>query len=284
MSTARIQPAKKSAIADVKSLLSQHSIVGVVNMEGLPTATVQKMRSMLRAKNIALKMAKKRLLKIAFEESESQIPGISQLSEYLKGMPAVICTNDNPFKLYKMLQANKSSAPAKGGQEAPANIVVPEGPTEFAPGPIIGELGKFGIKAGIDGGKVAIKADATVAKEGDIISADLAAILTRLGIEPMEIGLDLRAAFEGGTIFTKDILAVDEQEYIDNITQAHRWAFNLAIESAICTPETTDLLIGKAFSEAKSLALEQCIVSKDVIDELVTKAEQHALSLKQKTE
>ncbi|MFT4313220.1 MAG: 50S ribosomal protein L10 [Candidatus Woesearchaeota archaeon] len=279
MTTAQINPQKKEAVSYVQKLLDQYSIIGVVNMEGLPTTTVQKMRSMLREKNIDLRMAKKRLLKIAFEESKKE--GLKELVPHLKGMPAVICTNDNPFKLYKMLQANKSTAPAKGGQEAPKDIVVPEGPTEFAPGPIIGELGKFGIKAGIDGGKVAIKADAVVVKEGETISADLAGILTRLGIEPMEIGLDLRAAVEDGTLFTRDVLAVDEDEYISNITQSHRWAFNLAVECSIFTPETTELLISKAFTESKALALSECIVSKDVIDELLGKAHNSALSVEQ---
>ncbi len=284
MTVAKINQAKQDVVTQMCELFPKYSIIGVVNMEGLPTSTVQKMRSMLRDKKIELRMAKKRLLKIAFEQSEKNIKGLTQLTPHLKGMPAIICTNDNPFKLYKMLQSNKSTAPAKPGQEAPKNIIVLEGPTEFAPGPIIGELGKFGIKAGIDAGKVVIKADATVAKEGDIITADLAAILTRLGIEPMEIGLDLRATIEDGTIFTKDVLGVDEQEYIDNITQSHRWAFNLAIESAICTSETTTVLIQNAFRDSKALAISQCIVSKDVIDELVGRAEIQAKSVKQKIE
>ena len=85
----------------------------------------------------------------------------------------------------------------------------------FSPGriptSIIGELGAIGIKAGIEGGKVAIKEDAVVVKDGEVINANVAAILTRLGIEPMEIGLDLVAAYEKGSIFDKKILGVDEQ-------------------------------------------------------------------------
>jgi len=34
-----------------------------------------------------------------------------------------------------------------------------------------------------------------VAKEGDIITGALAGILTRLGIEPMEVGLNIKAIF-----------------------------------------------------------------------------------------
>ena len=93
-------------------------------------------------------------------------------------------------------------------------------------------MGQVGVKAGIEAGKVAVKEDSVVAKEGSTINSQLASLLTRLGIEPMEIGLNLVAAYEGGSIFDKKILAVDEQEYIDNVTQASRWAFNLAMEIA----------------------------------------------------
>ena len=47
--------------------------------------------------------------------------------------------------------------------------MIPAGPTPFAPGPIIGELGMLKIKAGIEAGKVVIKEDAHVAKKGDVI-------------------------------------------------------------------------------------------------------------------
>jgi len=65
-------------------------------------------------------------------------------------MPALLFTKENPFKLYNKLQKSKSSAPAKAGQTAPSEIVVPKGPTPFAPGPIIGELGALGIKTAVE--------------------------------------------------------------------------------------------------------------------------------------
>ena len=47
-------------------------------------------------------------------------------------------------------------APAKEGQLAPFDIVVPKGPTPFGPGPIIGELQKIGLPAAIEAGKIGI--------------------------------------------------------------------------------------------------------------------------------
>jgi large subunit ribosomal protein L10 len=277
--TAKIPDAKKKVIDEFVKLAKEYPIVGAVNMENLPTKQLQNMRAQLREK-VVLKMSKRRLMKIALEKAAKDKPGIEKLIPHLKGMPALLFTKDNPFSLYKTLSKNKSSAPIKAGQKAPNDIVVPAGPTGFAPGPIIGQLGAAGIAAGIENGKVAIKKDSTVAKEGDTISADLAGILTRLGIEPMEIGLDLIATFEDGNIFTKDVLAIDEDEYLNNLTNAHRWAFNLAMETGILTKETTTLLITKAFTDAKALARECGIYADIVMPELLAKAHNQMLGVK----
>ncbi|MBW2964422.1 50S ribosomal protein L10 [Candidatus Woesearchaeota archaeon] len=277
--TAKIPEAKKAVIREYVRLAKQYPIVGAVNMENLPTKQLQNMRATLR-KKVVLKMSKRRLMKLAIEEAAKEKPGLEKLIPYLKGMPALLFTNENPFSLYKTLRKNKSSAPIKGGQKAPADIIVPAGPTGFAPGPIIGQLGAFKIKAGIDAGKVAIKADSKVASEGDVVNAELAAILTRLGIMPMEIGLDLVATYEDGNIFTKDILAVDEDAYINNMMTAHRWAFNLAMDCGILTKETTTLLITKAFNESRALAVETGIYADKVMPLLIAKAHNQMLSLK----
>ncbi|HII72588.1 TPA: 50S ribosomal protein L10, partial [Candidatus Woesearchaeota archaeon] len=224
--------------------------------------------------------AKRRLLKIALEQASKDKPGVEKLVPYLKGMPALIFTKDNPFALSKTLKKNKSSAPIKAGQKAPNDIIVPAGPTGFAPGPVIGQLGSVGIAAGIDAGKVVIKKDSKVAKEGDVIKEELAALLTRLGIEPMEIGLDLTAVYENGELFEKKVLMIDEQEYLNNITNAHRWAFNLAMEAGILTPETTELMVQKAFREAKALAVEAVIYADAAIEAILAKANAQCLGLK----
>ena len=120
------------------------------------------MKAQLR-NSVSMLMAKKRLIKLALLELEKTKPGIKDLEKYMTGMPAILATNQNPFSLMKTLKKNMSSAPIKGGQTTPDDIIVPAGPTSFAPGPIISQLGAVGIKSGIDAGKIAIKEDSKVA-------------------------------------------------------------------------------------------------------------------------
>ena len=56
----------------------------------------------------------------------------------MEGQSALIFTDMNPFKLFKILEDSKTPAPAKPGAIAPADIVVPRGDTGSAPGPILG--------------------------------------------------------------------------------------------------------------------------------------------------
>ena len=195
-------------------------------------------------------------------------------------MPALLFTKENPFALNSLIVKNKSEAPAKAGQTAPKDIVVKAGPTSFAPGPIISELAAVGIKTKVNAGKLEIIQDALVAKEGDVISAKLAETLKRLDIKPMEVGLNLVAVWENGLVFDSKQLQIDEKEYAQNITQAASWAMNLAVEAAYLTSETTELLLQKAFREAKVVGVEYAIVNKETGDEIIARSERQALSLK----
>ena len=95
----------------------------------------------------------------------------------------------NAFQLYSELEKTKQGRAAKEGEVAPMDIVVEAGPTEFGPGPIVGEFNAVGIPAKIDKGKVAIQKTTTVVNKGDPISADLGIMLSKLNINPIEIGI-----------------------------------------------------------------------------------------------
>jgi large subunit ribosomal protein L10 len=279
---AHVAQYKKDKVKEMVQLMVDYPIIGAVNMENLPAPQLQTMRAKLR-KDVAMIMTKRRLMKIALAEAKEKKPGIEQLENYLLGMPALLFTKGNPFALSKTLRQNKSPAPAKAGQTAPNDIIIPAGPTPFAPGPVIGEFGAIGVKAGVEGGKVAVKADTVVAKAGEKIKPKVAEILTRLGITPMEVGLDLTAVFENGIIYQKDLLSVDDKEYLNRLSNAARWSFNLAMFTAYPTKLTIQHLIGKAASEAKALGRSQNIFEKDIMPEILAKAHRAMLSLKATT-
>ncbi len=146
----------------------------------------------------------------------------------------------------------------------------------------MGELGQIGVKAGVVDGKVAIKEDALVVKEGQLISTLVANLLTRLGIEPMEIGINLLAALENGTIFAKDVLNVDEVAFMNNIKLAATSSFNLAFNIAYPTKDNIQLLIKKAFMDSNGLADSRKILTSESVKKELAKANLEMESIKSK--
>lgn len=274
---AYISEGKKKEVKELTQLIKEYPIIGIVDMANMPTLQLQRMRDSLRGK-VLIHMTKKPLIKIALENSGK--PGIEKLIEKIRGMAAVLLTKENPFILANTLKKSKSRAPAKAGQEAPQDIIVPAGSTSFSPGPIIGELSAVGIKAGIDQGKVIIKEDSLVVKAGNKITSKVAGILTRLAIEPMEIGLNLVGVYENGFVFTRDILEVDEEAFLGKIKQCSVEAFNLAFNIAYPTKENIKLLMVKAHRDSNALADSQNILTKENIKKFLAKAEHQMENVK----
>ncbi|MFH0874819.1 MAG: 50S ribosomal protein L10 [archaeon] len=266
---AHVSEDKKKVVKELVTLINSNPIIGTVDMTNIPAKQLQKIRIQIRGV-AQLRMAKRRLMKIAFKESNKK--ELTKLEPYLEGMPALIFSKENPFKLYSLLDKNKSSAPAKGGQKAPKPIWVKAGSTSFTPGPIIGQLGKYKIKTGVEKGKIAIKEDQMVAKEGDVISEDLASILTRLGIEPMEIGVSPVAVYEGGQIYERSILRIDKAEFEQKVKLAAIEAFNVAIFSAYMSKDTINTLLGKAYKDSSAVAMDAKFITNDNLKDFFAQA------------
>ncbi|MBI5389347.1 50S ribosomal protein L10 [Candidatus Woesearchaeota archaeon] len=280
MTKAHVAPVKKKVVDEFAKLLVEYPIVAAVNMERMPTAQLSVMRSSLRGKAV-IKMTKRRLLKLAIAKAKTKRPGIELIEPHLLGMPALLFTKENPFKLYNFLKKNKSQAPAKAGNVLPKDVLVQAGPTSFTPGPIISELGSFGIKSGVENGKIVIKEDRIIAKKGEVVSDKLASMLIRLAIEPMEIGLDLVAAFENGIIFGKDVMDIDGQKFVEDITLAAQWAFNLSVEAGYANKDNIEFMLIKARRESLALARAQDILTDATVGDVLAKAQAQMASLAQ---
>ena len=256
-------------VKEVSEQLKQYPVIGILDMFKLPASQLHQIRTKLRGKAV-IRMVKKRLIILALKEAG--LRGGESLSDVLQGEPALLLSEHNPFKLARMIAENKSEAPAKEGDVAPRDIVVTAGPTPLPPGPVIGELQKAKIPAMIEGEKIHIREDTVVAREGDEIDRLLAGVLAKLGITPMEIGLNLLAVWESGTVYNKDILFIPQERYVQDLVSAHQAAFNLAYNAGYPTRDTLPLLLGRAHQEALNLAMSADILTRETVEPLLAKA------------
>ena len=267
---------KKAEIDEIKKNAEKYTLVGLVDMYGIPAAQVQQIRRSLRGKAL-IRVTRNTLIEHALGEIGGKM---IDLSKYISGHSAMIFTNDNPFRLFKQLEKTKTKMAAKPGETAPEDIVIEKGPTNFKPGPIVGELQQAGIPAAIEGGKVKIRETKTIVKKGAVISPKVADVLIKMDIKPMDVGLILQAAFYQGDVYEPSVLAIDEMAILAQISLASQQAFNLSVNAAIPTKSTITPILTKAVREARSLAVEACIYEKDVVDAIIGKAQRESIALK----
>jgi large subunit ribosomal protein L10 len=269
---------KLDRVQEIKDAITNHRVVGIVGIHGIPAKQMSKMRTTLRG-NVEVMVTKRTILKRALDQSAETVPGIEDLKDEVEGQVGLVLTEENPFRLFRLMEATKTRTPAKGGEIATENIVVKVGDTKYKPGPIVREFQNVGIPAAIERGKVVIKKSATLVKTGEVIPKALATVLPRLDILPLMVGLDLKAAFEDGITYRPDVLDVDIDAMMGRFAQGAQAAFNLAMDIGYPTPATVRPMLALAHGRALSLAMEAGVVTPETVQILLAKGQSHALSL-----
>ena len=269
---------KENKVDNLTHMLLNNPVIGIVNIEGLPASQLQQIRKNLPSSSKFV-VTKNTLFKLALKKASEKKKNLEKLASVLDGQRGMIAVDMNSFRLFRIMEATKIKAPAKGGEIAPEDIEVKEGDTPFKPGPIVGELQKAGFPAAIDRGKVIMRKDKTMVKKGQRIPRDVAKLLARLEIYPLTVGLSLMVSFENGTIFTRDVLDVDVAGYLKNMGTAYSQAFNLSMFIGYPTKQNIHALLQNAHQNAFNLAFNAEIPSSESIVLLMSKAQNQALSL-----
>ena len=268
---------KKDRVSELTEIFSSDGVVAVVDVSGVPASNMIDMRNTLRER-MSITMTKKSLMKIAWSKAGRPESEITALLEGAHQPCVVYSDSMNAFEIFGEMEKTRQGRAAKAGETFPDDVTIPAGPTEFGPGPIVGEFNAVGIPAKIDKGKVAIQRATTFSK-GDEISADLGIMLAKLGINPIEIGLILTGAIEEGHFFHSSDLDLDTDGLRNDRVSATSGSFNLACNVLWFSSTTTPTLISKASSESLSVALEAGIVNDATASAILSKARSRALSL-----
>jgi large subunit ribosomal protein L10 len=204
---------------------------------------------------------------------------LKQFEEYLGGPTIFLFTDLNPFKLVLLLEKNKVKTIARSGDVAANDVVVPAGNTGLPPGPIISQLSAVRLPSRIESGSVWITRDTPVAKKGEVISERLAAVLSKLNIKSVEVGLTMNVVYDDGTVITKDQLQLDVEGLRQQITEVNTQALNLSLNAEYPLPENIALLLQMNHQQAFNLAITACVLTSATSAILVRKAHMQMLSL-----
>jgi len=254
-------PKKKVEELDkVQRMASKYDTIIVSKLFKVRAGQLMQLRKNFR-NELTMLVAKNKIALLALKNAN--IPNYEQFAPKLDGQNALIFTNMNPFKLYLSLEKSKVNLPARAGDIATDEIIVPAGNTGIPPGPVLSEFKEAGVNTRIESGSIYVARDSVVAKPGDTISPKLAGLLSRLNLKPIKAGLSIFMASSGGLLLLQKDITIDLDQYRTDISIAAREAVALAVEAAYPAPETLPLIIGKASRNALEVAKESGYVTPD---------------------
>jgi large subunit ribosomal protein L10 len=267
-------PASKTETLNrVEELAKKYDTIIVSKLHKVRAGQLMLLRKNFRGELVML-VAKNNIASLGLKKA-----GIAHADEFLEklnGQNALIFTNMNPFKLYLNLEKSKVNLPARAGDVATDEIVVPAGNTGIPPGPVLSEFKEANVSTRIESGSIYVSRDSVVAKPGDKISPKLAGLLSRLNLKPIKAGMSIFMASSGGLLLLQKDITIDLEQYKANVARAAAEAMSLALEAAYTTPETMPLLLGKGFKGAKEVAKQSGYVTSETAEDVLGFAEAQA--------
>jgi large subunit ribosomal protein L10 len=268
---------KRLMYQELQELPAKYNVIALSRMTKVRATQLMSIRKKFRSE-IKIRIIKNKLAIRAFEKVKG-VAGLENLAKQLEGQCALMFTNVSPFKLNLIFAQNKVFLPAKGGDIATKEIVVPAGNTGIAPGPVLSEFKVANVPTKIDQGTIWINKDTVVARPGDVISMQLASLLSKLNVKPIEAGIAVNFAVAEGLLFKEQDLRINLEEYRDELVRSFQQALALATEVGYMTPETVKPLLVKAQQHARSLAAEAGYVTPETADIVLPRAQAKAQAI-----
>ena len=261
---------KRMLYQELQELPGTCDVIALSKMSKVRATQLMTIRKKFR-NEIKIRVIKNRVAQRAFEKLSNR-PGLDYLSKELEGQCALLFTNISPFKLNLIFAKNKVFLPAKGGDIATKDIVIPAGNTGISPGPVLSEFKEANVSTKIDQGTIWVGKDTVVVRSGSIISQKLASLMSKLNIKPIEAGISISFAIAEGLVLKENDLKINLAEYRQELTRSFHEAVSLAIEASYPTVETITHLLVRAYQNATALATDSGYLSPDSVQFVLVRA------------
>ncbi len=269
---------KERMVQRIIENLKEYPTVMFADFGRSPADYMQRLRKEL-APGTKLMVVKKRLVPIAFSKVDFR-KGLNTLLEHTPQRLMMIFSKENPWKLYHKLRNMTTFVDILPGEVAKDDIVIPAGPTDLAPGPILTDLRALGVPTKIIGGKISISEDHVIVKKGERVQSQIAEILRALGIKPVEVRLEITGAVDSEGIFwSPEVLAKTQEEILEELKKAASAGISLAVKQGIVTDKTAELIMRRAVQRALTLATEVGWVTPETANIIIQKAVARARAL-----
>lgn len=273
---------KETIVERFLRLSREYPTIMIADFSRIPANHFGKVRKEL-APDVKFFVMKKTLIKKACELSDRR--GLRELVNRLPMNLVVIFSRRDPFETYRLVSERSVEVFMKPGEVAEEDIVIPAGPTDLAPGPILMDLRAMNVPTKIQGGKVFIAESTTVLRKGERASTQVADLLRSLNIKPLRVSFKVTGAIdEEGLLYSAEVLSVSLEDILRSIQMAHAKSLSLAVEIGEMNKHTIVPLTQRAVRRSLALSLGIGWLSDLTIPLLIRKAAQTARMLKEKVE
>jgi len=238
---------KQAYFERFKDLLSTYNKAFIVDIDNVGSRQLQVTRKELRGKAEVL-MGKNTMMRKCIKEYVETNPGtpVEKLIEVCRGNIGFVFTNEDLGELRNTLESNTRPAPAKVGSFAPADVVVPKGPTGCDPGQTaFFQALQIGTK--ITRGQIEMVNDTNLIKQGEKVTASQAALLQKLGIEPFLYGVKLVSVYDNGSLFDAKVLDITDDVLASKFSAALNMLASISLSIGIPTEASVPHSLVNAF-------------------------------------
>ncbi|KAJ3178690.1 ribosomal protein P0 (A0) (L10E) [Gaertneriomyces sp. JEL0708] len=260
---------KEAYFHKLEQLLEEYPSIFVVNVDNVGSNQMHQVRQNLRGEGVVL-MGKNTMVRRALRNLLGDHPDYEKLLTVVKGNVGFVFTKGDLKDIREKLTANRVQAPAKAGAIAPVDVTIPGGNTGMEPGKT-SFFQALGIPTKIARGTIEIVNDVPLIKAGNKVGASEATLLNMLDISPFTYGMTVQAVYDNGTIFSPEILDINEEVLVGNLVTGITTI--AAISLAIGYPTTAAvphiLLNGYKRLLGAALATEYSFEAVDKIKEIL---------------
>jgi len=203
---------RQSYFGRLLKLIDEFPNIFIVGADNVGSAQMAKIRHALRGKAVLL-MGKNTMIRKAIRGHIENNKNLENILPFIRGNIGFVFAKEDLSEVKKKLTELKVAAPAKAGNFAPVDVIVPAGPTGMEPTQT-SFLQALNIQSKITRGQVEIINDVHLIKKGAKVGASEANLLAKLDIKPFAYGLIIRTVYENGAIYDASVLDLSDEDIL----------------------------------------------------------------------
>lgn len=211
---------KQAYFGRLIELINEYPKIFIVGADNVGSAQMAKIRHALRGKAVLL-MGKNTMIRKAIRGHIENNKSLEALLPHVFGNIGFVFAKDDLSDVKKKLTELKVAAPAKAGNVAPVDVIVPAGPTGMEPTQT-SFLQALNISSKITRGQVEIINDVHLVKQGAKVGASEANLLAKLDIKPFFYGLVIKAVYDEGSIYDSSVLDLSDDDILNKFRSGVR--------------------------------------------------------------